>query len=45
MLIGGYDISNDIITLGMSLTASRWFAEIWQLSRWEAIGEFKIPEM
>ena len=51
MLIGGYDISNDIITLGTFfqclftfalVLASRWLAEIWQLSRRGATGELEV---
>ena len=39
MLIGGDDISNDIITLGTCFSALRWLAKIWQLSQWGATGE------
>ena len=48
MLIGGYDISNDVITLGSCLFtfalvfASRWLAEIWQLSRRGATGVLEM---
>ena len=41
MLIGGDDISNDVITLDTFFNVSlhsRWLAEIWQLSR------IQIPE-
>ena len=56
MLIGGDDISNDVITLGTGFSmfvyiparsSSRWLAEIWQLSRREATGirgGIQIPE-
>ena len=36
MLIGGDDVSNDVITLGT------WLVEIWQLSQWGATGELEV---
>ena len=51
MLIGGDDISNDVITLGMCfqclftfalVSASRWLGEIWQLSRRGATEELEV---
>ena len=48
MLIGGDDISNDVITLGTCLftfalvSVSPWLAEIWQLSRQGATGELEM---
>ena len=56
MLIGGDDISNDVITLGTGFSmfvyfrarsSARWLAEIWQLSRQKATGirgGIQIPE-
>ena len=63
MLIGGDDITNDIITFGAcfdvffnvglqlyicALSASRWLAEIWQISQCGATegirGGIQIPE-
>ena len=50
MLIGGDDISNDVFPLGTGfqclftfalVSASRWLAEIWQLSRRGATGELE----
>ena len=49
-MIGGDDISNDVSTLGTCfqclyttfVSALRWLAEIWQLSRWEATGELEV---
>ena len=35
MLVGGDDISNDVINLGT------WLVEIWQLSQWGAAGELE----
>ena len=40
MLIGGDDISNDVITLGFCF--SRWLAESWQLNRRGAIEELQV---
>ena len=51
MLIGGDDISNDVITFGTCfqclftfalISASRWLAEIWQYSRRGAAGEMEV---
>ena len=51
MLIGGYDINNDVITLGPLLmfvyiffvvSTFRWLGEIWQLSRRGATGELEV---
>ena len=51
MLIGGDDISNDVITLGTRFLmfvyirtrfCSRWLAEIWQLSRRGATGDLEV---
>ena len=50
MLIGGDDISNDIITLGTFqclftsalISALRLLVEIWQLSWWGATGELEV---
>ena len=51
MLIGGDDISNDVITLGTCfskfvpfalVSASRWLAEIWQLSQQGATDESEV---
>ena len=51
MLNGGYDISNDVITLGSCFSifvyirarfASRWLEEIWQLSRRGAPGVLEV---
>ena len=51
MLIGGDDISNDVITLKRVfrclftfelVSPSRWFAEIWQLSRRRATGKLEL---
>ena len=36
MLIGGDDISNDVINLGT------WLVETWQLSQWGAAGELEM---
>ena len=36
MLVGGDDISNDVINLGT------WLVEIWQLSQWGAAGELEV---
>ena len=51
MLIGGDDINNEAITLYTCfqclftitlVSASRWSAEIWQLSRRGATGELEV---
>ena len=43
MLIGGDDISNDVITLFSGLvSASCWLVEIWQLSQRRDTGELKL---
>ena len=51
MLIGGDDISNDVITLGVCfsmffytplISALRWLAEIWQLIWRGATGELEV---
>ena len=51
MLIGGDDISNDVITLGTcfsmfvysrACSASRWLAEIWQPSLRGVTGELEV---
>ena len=51
MLIGGDDISNDVITHARVfrclftfalVSPSRWFAEIWQLSRRIATGKLEV---
>ena len=44
MLIGGDDISNDVITLGTCALVStlHWLAEIWQLSQREATGRLEV---
>ena len=48
MLMGGDDISNDVITLGTCfftfalVSAPRWLAEIWKLSRRGATEELEV---
>ena len=49
MLIGGDDIRNEALPLAtpgtcfsMSVSASRWLAEIWQLSQRGATGELDV---
>ena len=43
MLIGGYDINNDVITLGFFFVSTfRWLAEIWQLIRRGVTGELGV---
>ena len=54
MLIGRDDISNDVNTLNWQVffkvclhafvlvSALRWLAEIWQLSKWAATGELEV---
>ena len=45
MLIGGDDISNDVITHGTfkfaPVSTLRWLAEIWQLSDGEPQGDWR----